>query len=168
MEKRRSVRSFSSKAIDPKTIEELIQVAVMAPSVENTQPWRFHVVTDEKLKAELAKISCYGNFVPDASAFIVVTCDRSAHGTMDQGPIWNLKEMEYSCAGAMYGLMLAAEAKGIASCWVSLHHGPAHNALKLKDHQVVIGGMMLGYVGQAADATPQHQKAIKDVVVWHQ
>ncbi|MEQ1849339.1 MAG: nitroreductase family protein [Candidatus Peribacteraceae bacterium] len=166
MQKRRSTRSFTKTPIDKDTIEEMIQAAVLAPSVENTQPWRFHVVTNKELMHELMNISCYGNFESEVGTFIVVTCDRSAQAAVDLGPIWNPKEMEYSCAGAMYGLMLAAAAKGLSSCWVSLHHGPAHNILKLKDHQIVIGAVMIGHATQE-DGMPHDRKATSSVIEWH-
>lgn len=145
MQKRRSVRYFSGKKIEKATIEKLLGAAMLAPSVENTQPWEFHVVMNADLKTKLMETCCYGNFVPGAGAFIVVTCDRSAKGAAAKTTIWNPRELEYSCVAAMYGVMLAAAAMEIGSCWVSLHHGPAHNLLKLKDHVVIVGGLMLGY-----------------------
>jgi len=167
MKNRMSVRSFSSKAVDKATVEKLVEAATLAPSIENTQPWHFHCITDEKLMKELQKVCCYGNFVTNATVFIVVTCDRSAKGTIE-GTMWNPKEMEYSCVGAMYGLMLAAEAEGLSSCWVSLHHGPAHNILKLKDHLVVIGGIMLGYPDKTENDAVHDRRPLNDVITWHQ
>lgn len=167
MKNRRSTRSYTSTKVDRETIEDLISAASLAPSVENTQPWRFHVVTNPELKTELMNVSCYGNFESDVGVFIVVACDRSAHAAQDMGPIWNPKEMEYSCAGAMYGMMLAATAKGLQSCWVSLHHGPAHNILKLKDHQVVVGALTLGQAS-VDPGMPHDRRKPSDVTEWHE
>ncbi len=159
MKKRRSVRYFSDKAIDKATVEKLLKVAVLAPSVENAQPWGFHVVTNPELKAKLMETSCYGNFISGASVFIVVTCDRAAKGTALKQTIWNPRELEYSCVAAMHSVMLAAASMDIGSCWVSLHHGPAHNLLKLKDHMVVVGGLMLGYYKSGeAEASGEHER----------
>lgn len=159
MKKRRSVRYFSEKTIDKATIEKLLSVAVLSPSVENTQPWHFHVVTNPDLKAKLMETSCYGNFVTGASVFIVATCDRAAKGTTMRQTIWNPRELEYSCVAAMHSVMLAAATMDIGSCWVSLHHGPAHNLLKLKDHMVVVGGLMLGYYKAGEiEASGEHER----------
>ncbi len=53
MTKRRSVRSFSSKKIPFKVIENIIQTAGLAPSGANKQPWSFCVIADKKLKKQL-------------------------------------------------------------------------------------------------------------------
>ena len=44
MQKRRSVRNFSSKAIDSAVIKNIIQAASTVPSGANKQPWHFCVV----------------------------------------------------------------------------------------------------------------------------
>ncbi len=144
-DRRRSVRYFDAKPISKETLVSLIGAANKAPSVENTQPWHFHVIQDVALKKKMMEMACYGNFVAGASAFIVVSCNKAARPQTQQ-TIWNPREMEYSCVAAMHQLMLAAAAMDIGSCWVSLHHGPAHDALKLNDHHTVVGGMMLGYM----------------------
>ncbi len=53
MEKRRSVRHFSSRHVPREVIENLIRVAGTAPSGANKQPWRFVAVQDPSLKREI-------------------------------------------------------------------------------------------------------------------
>lgn len=166
---RRSIRYFSDKkTVDRQTIESIVDVARLAPSVENTQPWHFHIITNPALKEQMMECSCYGNFVAGASTFIVVTSNRASKGA-STAPIWNPKEMEYSCSGAMNTLMLAATSLGIGSCWISLHHGPAHNLLKLKDHQTVVGGIMLGYLkeGEMLPSGEHDRRPLTTLVTFH-
>lgn len=166
--RRRSIRYFSEKkTVDAETVQKILAAAHLAPSVENTQPWRFHVIQDPELKTKVMECSCYGNFVAGASVFVVVTCDKASKSHQTSAPIWNPKEMEYSCVAAMQNAMLAAATMGIGSCWVSLHHGPTHNILKLKDHQMVIGGMMLGYLreGEKEPSGEHDRRPLKDVIV---
>lgn len=169
LEQRRSVRYFSGKPVDRATIEKILDVARLAPNVENIQPWRFHVITNLDLKTRVMEYSCYGNFVAGAAAFIVMVCDRSTSGAAP-APIWNPKEMEYSCIAALHTTMLAATALGIGSCFVSLHHGPVHNLLKLPDHCVVVGGLMLGYLKEGEkEASGSHErKPLMEVVTYHE
>lgn len=161
---RHSIRHFSDEPVQMADIEKLIGVAQLAPSVENTQPWHFHIVTDADTRNQLMDTSCYGNFDSGASTFIVVTCDRTAKPT-SQKIIWNPKELEYSCAIAMNHLILAATAAGLGSCWISLHHGQTHDILKLKDHQIIIDGIMLGHVNPAdkTDTADHVRKPVKEV-----
>lgn len=48
--RRRSVRAFLPVSVDTGTIEDLLRVAARAPSGNNIQPWRVHVVTGAKLE----------------------------------------------------------------------------------------------------------------------
>ncbi len=165
MTKRRSIRYYSDEPLDKKTLEKILIAGRLSPSVENIQPWHFHVIVNKELKATLMETSCYGNFVIGAGAFLVITCDRST-GAKSPSTIWNPREMEYSCAGAVQSMMMAAASMNIGSCWVSLHHGPAHDALKLKDHQMVIGGLMLGHMKKGdEEASREHQRSPMEQMV---
>ncbi|MGB0920658.1 MAG: nitroreductase [Alphaproteobacteria bacterium] len=46
---RRSIRGYQPKAVPRKLIEEVITLAMRAPSSMNTQPWNFYVVTGAPL-----------------------------------------------------------------------------------------------------------------------
>lgn len=46
---RRSIRGFQQKPVPRAVIEEIIALAMRAPSSLNTQPWNFYVVTGEAL-----------------------------------------------------------------------------------------------------------------------
>ena len=53
MQRRRSVRDFSSRAVDPLIIENAIRTAASAPSGANKQPWHFVLVTDDSVKHQI-------------------------------------------------------------------------------------------------------------------
>ena len=53
MNRRRTVREFSSKPIDKKIIENCIKTAGTAPSGANKQPWYFVIVSDVLIKKEI-------------------------------------------------------------------------------------------------------------------
>src|SRR5512137_629419 len=50
---RRTVRSFTSEPVSDKDLKELIDLAVLAPTGMNAQPWAFTVVTNRKVLARL-------------------------------------------------------------------------------------------------------------------
>ncbi len=165
LRERRSIRYFQDKPIDKTILNRILSAAILAPSVGNIQPWHFHCIENEEMKKKMMECSCYGNFVAGAATFIVVSCNKAAKGAA-QTTIWNPCEMEYSCVAAMNYGMLAATTLGIGSCWVSLHHGPAHNLLKLPDHQVIVGGMMLGYIKEAEiEPSGEHERKPLDTAV---
>lgn len=141
---RRSIRYFDGKQVQKADMLKLLAVAQLAPSVENTQPWHFHVVYDKTLLKKLMECSCYGNFVEGAGVFVVVTCDRSLQTKMPE-PVWNIRELEFSCMAAMENMMLGATAMGLGSCWVSLLHGDVQAMLKVPLKEVIVGGVMIGH-----------------------
>lgn len=55
MQKRRSVRDFSSEPVPFSLIETAIRTAMTAPSGANRQPWRFVVVADAETKRRIRK-----------------------------------------------------------------------------------------------------------------
>ena len=46
---RRSIRGYKPDPVPRKLIEEVLTLAMRAPSSMNTQPWNFHVITGEPL-----------------------------------------------------------------------------------------------------------------------
>jgi len=71
MDKRRTVRDFSTAAVPKEVIENLIMTASSAPSGAHKQPWTFCVVSDPVLKkqirvaAEKEEYESYHNRMPD-------------------------------------------------------------------------------------------------------
>ncbi len=53
MSKRRSIRQFSSRAIDREIILNAIQTAGSAPSGANRQPWHFALITNQSVKEKI-------------------------------------------------------------------------------------------------------------------
>src|SRR5512143_2155711 len=51
---RRATRAFLPQPVGRRQIEQLIDAAIQAPSAMNTQPWAFHVVTNQPLLAQLS------------------------------------------------------------------------------------------------------------------
>ncbi len=168
-EHRRSIRYFSDAPVKQQDILALLELARLAPSVGNAQPWKFHVVLNQNLRHKLMECSCYGNFVEGADAFIVVTCDAAAKPVTGE-TLWNPKELEYSCMAAMTNMLLGATSMGLASCWVSLHHGSAHEILDLPLSEHVVGGVMIGHYrkGEEQPSGAHERKALKDMYKFHE
>ena len=53
VKKRYSVRKYLDKPVPRKLIEKCIESARLAPSAENVQPWRYIVVDDKEILANL-------------------------------------------------------------------------------------------------------------------
>jgi iodotyrosine deiodinase len=62
MQRRRSVREFSSRAVPREIIEQCILAAGSAPSGANRQPWHFAVVGDPTLKRQIREAAERGEY----------------------------------------------------------------------------------------------------------
>lgn len=111
---RRSVRQFeANKKISRQDMEDVLKIAMYAPSDCNKQPWEFVVVDDDNLKKEIVKIHPHASFLKDASAAIVVCGDENKE--CDKG-FWPV-----DCSAATENLLLALHGRGLGGCWCAIY-----------------------------------------------
>ncbi|MDV6373371.1 nitroreductase family protein [Deinococcus arenicola] len=75
IETRRSIRKFVQEPMNADDLQEILRLASLAPSAWNAQTWRFAVVQDPAIKAELQAASYGQPQVGGAPAVIVVYSD---------------------------------------------------------------------------------------------
>lgn len=110
-QKRRSIRRYTDQKIDRDTINNVLKVAMFAPSSYGQNPVEFVVVEDKETLAKLAKCKKMGAPAVAASvATIVVMADVS------KGELW----VEDTSVAASY-ILLAAEHYDIGACWNQIH-----------------------------------------------
>lgn len=54
IKQRRSVRKFMPRTVPDRAVHKILEVAGFAPSAHNSQPWRFILLSEAKLKRKLA------------------------------------------------------------------------------------------------------------------
>jgi len=85
MEARKSVRVYDPEfTISKDEIEELLQLAISAPSSSNLQPWSFIVFQDQEVKKELRAIANNQAQVEESSAVIAVLGNLEAYKQAEQ------------------------------------------------------------------------------------
>jgi len=121
IKKRRSVRAYTSEEVSDEDIEQLIEAARLAPSAGNIQPWEFVIVRNAEIKRRLAIAALHQTFIEEAPVVIVVCADvaRSSWGYGSRGA--NLYCLQ-DTAAATENILLAAQALGLATCWVGAFH----------------------------------------------
>ncbi len=72
---RRSIRKFKQEPVPQGTLEEILSLALKAPSAWNSQPWRFVVVRDPSLKMKLRAAANDQSQVTSAPVVIVLYSD---------------------------------------------------------------------------------------------
>lgn len=93
---RRSVNYFDqSREIDMQTLEELINLAVLAPSAFNLQPWRIIAVKSAEEKEKLCNLSNGQEKVKEAPVSLILVGNKNAWN--NDNPVW--QEMLQSVGG---------------------------------------------------------------------
>ena len=177
---RRDVRHFRCESLPDGTIERLIGLARLAPSVGLSQPWRFVLVESPARRAALRE-----NFTrSNAAALAVQASERAASyarlklAGLDTAPCQLAvfadhgvnhghglgrhtmpETLDYSAVLAMHTLWLVARAEGIGMGWVSILDPDAVcAALDVPAEWRFIGYFCLGYP-ETADSVPELERA---------
>jgi 5,6-dimethylbenzimidazole synthase len=191
---RRDVRRFKREPLPAGTIERLIGLACLSPSVGLSEPWRFVVVEDASARAAIRanfescnagalarqepdRASLYARLklggLDDAPCQIAMFSDRSTAQGAGLGRLTMPETLDYSVVNAVHTLWLAARAEGIGVGWVSILE-PLRVAaiLDVPTEWVFIGYLCVGYP-EAADDTPaleregwEHRHPPKGVVLY--
>ena len=75
--RRRSIRQYSPEPVPRADVEEILRVALLAPSAFNLQPWRFVVVESVELKGKLSAAANHQKQIASAPALIVLYTDTA-------------------------------------------------------------------------------------------
>jgi len=110
--KRRSIRKYEKRAVEPEKVEQMMKAALLAPSSKNSQPWEFVVVTEPELLRQLSQSREMGAaFVKDAPLAIVILADPT------KSNVW----VEDAAIAATL-IQLEAESLGLGSCWIQVRN----------------------------------------------
>ena len=88
IQQRRSIRKFLIDDVPDGQIREMLESARLAPSGGNTQPWRFLVVRDEKLRKEICRLRSNQKFIEEAPVTIVCFADLDRYSQAARKNKW--------------------------------------------------------------------------------
>lgn len=164
---RRDVRRFRADPLPEGTLERLIEIACLAPSVGLSQPWRFIVVDDpgrreavreafkgcnaDALKSYTGeRATTYAALklagLEEAPCQFAVFADRTTLVGHRLGRRTMPELIEYSVVVAISMMWLAARAEGIGMGWVSiLDPARMNDMLDVPNSWRFIGYFCLGY-----------------------
>jgi nitroreductase len=139
--KRRSIRLYERKPVNEEKLNRVLEAGRLAPSADNRQPWRFVVVTDDKIKEKLRVAYDEEWFV--SAPVIIVGCavPEEAWVRIDGQEYWMV-----DVAIAMQNIILTATELGLGTCWIAdFDEEAARKALKLPLGVRVVAMTPLGY-----------------------
>jgi len=176
------------------TLESLIELACLAPSVGLSQPWRFVIVEDPARRAAVrdnfaacnadalcaqapqraglyARLKLEG--LAEAPVHFAVFADRATPQGHGLGRRTMPEMIEYSAVTAVHTMWLAARAQGIGLGWISILDPAAiATILDVPAAWKLIGYFCLGYpevedtVPELEQAGWEQRSAISAVTVW--
>lgn len=170
---RRDVRRFQPRPLPDGLLERLLGAANLAPSVGNSQPWRIVCVQTPALRAaaranfEAANAAASAGYPDDrrsqydglklagfdhAPVHLAVFCDPDPAEGHGLGRQTQAETLDYSCAGFITLLWLAARTHGVGLGWVSILTPAAlSRSLDVPPKWRFIGYLLLGYPHEEHD-----------------
>lgn len=139
---RRSIRKYTSNPVSKQIITELLEVAMVAPSAANRQPWHFIIIDNRQILDEIPKFHQYSSMLKEASVAILICGDLQIE-TRESFLVQD-------CSAATQNLLIAAHAKGLGAVWLGIHPledriVAIQKLLELPEHIIPISLIPIGY-----------------------
>jgi len=192
---RRSIRTYQKKDIPKEIVEELVYLANLSPSPMNVQDRHFVVIDkNSALREKLYTAACCQEHILTAPVLIVVVSkmdfpDEKKYfeecigwgmdfwGAAPDNYIQNSKYLDHynnlrkvseiqDSTIALQTLTLAAEDKGLGSCWIgSFDEKDVKTILGLPEKYRVFSMLTLGYPKERP-SYPKDVKSISEILHW--
>lgn len=162
VQERYSVREFKDQAVEKEKILRVLEIARLAPSAVNYQPWHFIVLTDKQAIENIATETYRGAWLRKAPVLIVAIGDHSQS--------WKRRDGKDHCdidlAISIDHLTLGATDLGLGTCWVCAFDAQrAKEILDLPSHLEVVALIPLGYPDEGSKPLKK-RKDLEEIVSW--
>lgn len=156
-----SVRSFTDQKVERDTILKILEVARMAPSAVNFQPWHFIVITEPVNLADFQEVYPR-NWFREVPVCIVICSDHLQS--------WKRKSdgkdfADIDVAIVIDHLVLKATELGLGTCWVcNFNTALAREKLQLPDYIEPVAIIPVGYTN--SEPPVKSRKPLSELVHW--
>lgn len=191
---RRDVRRFQAgKPVPPDLVARLLETAALAPSVGNSQPWRFVLVEETARRAKVVanferankdaladysgeQAKLYASLklagLKEAPVHLAVFADEATLQGHGLGRRTMPEMLDYSAVMAVYGFWLAARAYGLGAGWVSIFEPEALTKdLDVDPDWKLVAYLCVGWP-EEVQATPEleragweHRRAVEEQII---
>ena len=172
--KRQSVRSFSERKVALKDLEQCVSAARQAPSACNSQPWKFIITADEKMRKKLAEAAVKGIYTEklgpnkllcDAQVIVALVSEKmklaARSGALMKGTDYSL--IDIGIAGEHF--VLQAAELGIGTCWVGwFNEREVKKVLNIPKKLRVPCLIAMGYSLEKANLKHKKRKDISEIM----
>ncbi len=170
IEIRRSIRKYINKPIEDEKIIELLESARLAPSGNNTQPWRYIVVKSEGMRQKVMEASHNQKWMLTAPVFIICVADIRCRIKEDiniylddNSPQDEVKRIIRDTSISVGYMLLQANNLGLGVCWVAeFTQEEIRPVLNIPSDKYVVGVITVGYPDEQPKARPR--KKLEEIV----
>jgi nitroreductase len=158
VQKRYSVRAYRPVPVEEDRLHQVLEVARLAPSASNRQPFKIIVIHTAGRETELRRIYDKSWFVQ--APLLIAACGIPAQNWIRRdGKNYN----DVDVTIAMDHLILAAASLGLGTCWIAAFDpAAAREVLRLPAGVEPIAFTPLGY--PADTPRPKERKALSELV----
>jgi nitroreductase len=160
IKRRYSCRAYVNKPIEKEKLDQIFEAARQAPSAKNLQDWRFVVVTDRKIKQQVADCTNHPQAFGQAGAMIAACsiCGEKMRCGQAIAPI--------DIAIALEHIALMATDLGLATCWIgSFDPQKVRQVLGIPENAAIIELMAMGYPAEGKRQTAR--EPIENIVCYN-
>lgn len=161
MSARYSCRAYSPTPVDNDTLKAVLDMARIAPSACNRQPWMF-LIADGDDERRAVEASYSREWIGTAPHFIIALADhsRSWHRPSD-----GKDHADVDVAIAVEHLCLAATALDLATCWVcNFDTATIRSAFNIPEHLEPIAIIPIGYPAAESKVPAKNRKSLDEIV----
>lgn len=165
--KRRSIRKYQNKPVEPEKAALLLEAALRSPSSVGSTPWEFILVTDRALLEKLSASKKFGSAPLKGAPLAIVVCADPSRST-----VW----VEDASVASTF-ILLAAESLGLGACWIQIRnrqhsesktsHAYVSELLEIPEGIQVVSIVAVGYPAETKAAHSkgelQFEKCFLDV-----
>jgi nitroreductase len=155
--RRRSIRKFTDQTLSEEQFQTLLEAAMAAPTVMNSQPWEFVVVTDPAILSKLRNALMFAK--QNYTAVICVCGSRRVQKNKIGDRFW-----VQDCSAATENILLAATAMGLGSVWIGVYPvtifvRQIKDILNLPEYITPLNLIGLGYPTEEKEPRTQYDEA---------
>ncbi|MBT3182485.1 MAG: nitroreductase [Deltaproteobacteria bacterium] len=169
---RRSVRKYKSDPIPGDVLDKILRTGQLAPSGNNSQPWRFIIIDDEEVKRNLCEVSGKQKWIIESPITIAIVADMKSKikpefrdndiSIDDQEHREVLLKTVRDATIAADHMVMAATDEGLGTCWIALfEQDDIRPVLNVPQHCYVVAIITIGYPDEAPSAKPR--KPLSDI-----
>ncbi|MBI5344433.1 MAG: nitroreductase family protein [Deltaproteobacteria bacterium] len=159
-ERRRSVREFMDRPIEPDKLSRLIVTLRRAQSAANRQPWHFIVVEKEN-RLELDTVFTKDGF--KAAPIIIAACAEPGHAWVRKADNVNYAWVDVTIA--VTEMIAAATAEGLGACWIAaIDPVRVKEILGIPARIEVVALIAVGYPVKELAREEKPRKLLKEII----